>query len=432
MKRLLTAGAALFACSAVAVGWFLSVSRAADARPTEAPAQPPARLVAHEWGTFTSFSGSDGTPVSFETSNNDLPEFVYNGLPHRGDTRQNVRKCSRYCDRTGMAGTVSMETPVIYFYTDRPATGSVQVEFPEGWITDWYPSVEYQSRRGGLRWNFNLTPGESARFPVVRQDLADDEVPVGKNIPNPYYAARETDATPLRVSVPKIDARHAHQAIYLLEGPGGKEDRIEREKFLFYRGVGNFPPPVGVRALPAGRVRVENAWKEVVEGVVLVRVRDGKLSFAPVGKLEAGAATTVALPEAAQSKADLGALLVKQLTAAGLYEKEARAMVKTWDAAWFEEPGSRVLYLVPRSRTDELLPLQIEPKPTELVRVLVGRHDFLTPEQEAEAAKLIEREQTLQNEMTALQGRWGQIGRFADNARQIAAQRLQKAEEDRR
>ena len=60
-------------------------------------------------------------------------------------------------------------------------------------------------------------------------------------------------------------------------------------------------------------------------------------------------------------------------------------MVKTWDSAWFGEEGTRLLYLVPRAKTDELLPLTMDPKPTELVRVLVGRHDFLTPEQEAVA-----------------------------------------------
>jgi hypothetical protein len=165
---------------------------------------------------------------------------------------------------------------------------------------------------------------------------------------------------------------------------------------------------------------------------VLVRVRDGKLSFAPVGVLEAGAATTVALPEAVQTKADLGALLVKQLTAAGLYEKEARAMVKTWDAAWFEETGCRVLYLVPRNRTDELLPLQIEPRPTALVRVLVGRHDFLTPEQETAAEQLIERERKVYAELEKVQQDWVRVGRFTANAREIAEKRLKKEEEARR
>ena len=117
--------------------------------------------------------------------------------------------------------------------------------------------------------------------------------------------------------------------------------------------------------------------------------------------------------------------MVKSLNAAGLYEKEARAMVKTWDTAWFGEDGARLLYLEPRSRADELLPLTIEPKPTEVVRVLVGRHDFLTPEQEADAERQVQRIQAAQEELNAAEKELLKIGRFADQARQMAAKRLE-------
>lgn len=30
-----------------------------------------------------------------------------------------------------------METPVIYFYTDKDTRVSVKVDFPKGWITEW-------------------------------------------------------------------------------------------------------------------------------------------------------------------------------------------------------------------------------------------------------------------------------------------------------
>ncbi len=32
-----------------------------------------------------------------------------------------------------------METPVIYFYSPREVVASVQVRFPYGVITEWYP-----------------------------------------------------------------------------------------------------------------------------------------------------------------------------------------------------------------------------------------------------------------------------------------------------
>src|SRR5262249_18747491 len=69
------------------------------------------------------------------------------------------------------------------------------------------------------------------------------------------------------------------------------------------------------------------------------------------------------------------------LVAHGLYEKEARAMVKTWRDSWFEE-GMRVFYIVPRKKVDSVLPLSIEPAPDDLVRVLVGRVEVISPEVE--------------------------------------------------
>jgi regulator of protease activity HflC (stomatin/prohibitin superfamily) len=117
--------------------------------------------------------------------------------------------------------------------------------------------------------------------------------------------------------------------------------------------------------------------------------------------------------------------MIRELTAAGLYEKEARAMVKTWDSAWFGEDGTRLLYLVPRARTDELLPLTIEPKPAEVVRVLVGRHDFLTPEQEASAEQQIQRLRAAQAEIESAESELSKIGRFAYNARRLAENRLE-------
>jgi hypothetical protein len=73
----------------------------------------------------------------------------------------------------------------------------------------------------------------------------------------------------------------------------------------------------------------------------------------------------------------------------GLYEKEARAMVNTWKSSWFGENGTRLLYMVPRRITDELLPLEITPSPDETVRVLVGRLEIMSTEDEARAIDLV-------------------------------------------
>ena len=107
---------------------------------------------------------------------------------------------------------------------------------------------------------------------------------------------------------------------------------------------------------------------------------------------------------------------MKILTQQGLYEKEAAAMIETWKDSWFEE-GLRAFYIVPRKRTDELLPIRISPKPAELVRVLVGRVEIVTPKMEAEILEVVKE---LGNESFEIRDlaseRLSKYGRFAEPA----------------
>src|SRR5579863_4879694 len=92
----------------------------------QTPSSDPA-LTAHEWGTFTSIAGRDGHAAEWLplTGSTDLPTFVehFQTPEFKG----------------GLCGTVRMETPVLYFYTNRPTTLSVHVSFAQGLITEWYP-----------------------------------------------------------------------------------------------------------------------------------------------------------------------------------------------------------------------------------------------------------------------------------------------------
>jgi hypothetical protein len=84
-------------------------------------------LTAHEWGTFTSIAAKDGHAAEWLplTGSTDLPAFVehFQTPDFKG----------------GLRGTVRMETPVLYFYTNHPTTISVHVSFSQGLITEWYP-----------------------------------------------------------------------------------------------------------------------------------------------------------------------------------------------------------------------------------------------------------------------------------------------------
>src|SRR5262249_26305006 len=77
------------------------------------------------------------------------------------------------------------------------------------------------------------------------------------------------------------------------------------------------------------------------------------------------------------------------LTSQGLYRREAEAMVKTWNDSWFQEEGVRVLYILPRQWTDQTLPLTIEPAPREVVRVMVGRAEVITPAAEKQLSDFL-------------------------------------------
>jgi len=359
-------------------------------------------LVVHEWGTFTSFAGSDGVPVHFTPNNSDLPNFVYY---QEGDPNSKVSRLEH-------DGTVSMETPVMYFYTKTDVRASIKVEFAKGWITEWYPfAIEPPAdrRRGRtaegqtIRWDVKLLARESGHFPTEENKVH-------------YYEARDTDAVPVQaeVNVPKEQRDPSWR--------GGK--LVQQEKFLFYRGVGNFPLPVTVQALGKGKVRFKNGGTARAAGLLLLNVHNGKVGARSLDPLDAGAEATATLPQADSKLADVEEIMVKELTAAGLFEKEARAMVKTWDSAWFADEGTRLLYRVPRSRTDELLRLTVEPRPTEVQRVLVGRHDFLTPEVEGSVDSLVKKMGTSELDKQDAEQQLAKFGRFANQARAMAENRL--------
>jgi hypothetical protein len=312
------------------------------------------RLIVHEWGTFTSIAGKDGGAVDWCPLNgsSDLPGFVYDtsGL----DAGTGLRSGER-CIKCNLEALVRMETPVIYFYADRETPVSVRVEFSQGKITEWYPAARLvfvppaDDRRNpsSIDWGrITVVPGAEESFPVEAQ-------------PSHYYPARETDAAPLRICTSKGE---------------------QHEKFLFYRGVGTFNPPLAVK-LDAGRVVVKNTSRESIAQFILFENRGGKVAYQVHDSFDGEVALErPALNQTVDSlERDLYAILVSQ----GLYEKEARAMIKTWRDSWFEE-GMRVFYIVPRKVTDSILPITIEPTPSELTRILVGRVEIITPEMENE------------------------------------------------
>ena len=89
-------------------------------------------FVVHEWGTFTSVSGSDGKLLSgLELEETALPPFVH--------SLAGFAPNNKGWDRPVKNVTIKMETPVLYFYSDVPRAVDVSVAFRGGSISQWYP-----------------------------------------------------------------------------------------------------------------------------------------------------------------------------------------------------------------------------------------------------------------------------------------------------
>jgi hypothetical protein len=364
-------------------------------------------LVVHEWGTFTSFSGSDGVKLEFRPLvDQDLPRFVLGGRQSALllFTKPSIRAIQR------------METPVTYFYTPVERDVNVKVEFPEGLLTEYYPPVrELAPQREAVFWNpdpHSTQSGETLKggmldwgqvhlipTSALRARVADEELSrrLGRHIEQamlepargfPHYEfARETDAA----------------IVQFRQGEGAAAiDHFE--KFLFYRGLGNFDLPLTLSEKD-GRFTLVNSGSEPVRSVFLVTVQGENVRFRKYKRSEPHSRMTLEQTGEPATIDELAEQMVAALQAEGLYEKEARAMVKCWRSSWFGEEGTRLLYMVPGAITDQLLPLRVDPQPDELVRVLVGRMEIMPASQEQQILELVSRSTTAREQVAEDQKR---------------------------
>jgi hypothetical protein len=327
----------------------------------------------HEWGTFTSVSGSDGKLLpGVHLEEEPLPRFVYahEGMePGAGQDRRWVRP---------LAGvTIRMETPVLYFYTDKPFDAHVDVKFNGGSISQWYPQ-----RSGG--------ESAPAMRRVVTKGLQEPDMEQNRLDFARGYSGRIT--WDVKVEPAGEDAmgrvfRHGETPSWIF--PRQTDSALvtnkegESEKYLFYRGVGNFQPPAVFTSADAGQVAARNTGTAPIPGM---------LAFELNNESEARWAVTRNLAPGGSSRMEPGvksftkdwrkavyAEAVQMLVEAGLYRKEADAMIQTWWPSYFERAGFRVFWIVPRESTDAILPLAVNPAPEKTVRVMVGRTEILSP-----------------------------------------------------
>jgi len=334
-------------------------------------------LVVHEWGTFLSVQGADGVTLGgMVDSEEALPTFV------RERDLGGYSRAKMY---------QKMETPVTYFYTDRPRRVQVQVAMPQGLLTHWFPAVHQfgppkeaktvPNSGSFLDWGeFEIIPDTHPAVPVDALLAPGLRVPqlfsVGAD--STWRFARETDAALVKFN---------------------SQGRERYEKFLFYRGLGMFDLPLEVRTSGTGdavRLALHNRGEHALHGLFAIWVDHGLIRHAALADLDAGATHEIDAAAAFTAKAPLAdgvpsvkAAVADALVKEGLYAKEAQAMVNTWDKSYFRTEGLRILSVLPRTAVDAAIPIRIAPTPDDLVRVMVGRVEVLTPDMEERIAKQV-------------------------------------------
>ena len=327
--------------AALTLASVIALFGAASAKFSPAKQLTDSSLIVHEWGTFTSIASVDGAAAEWLplSPKSDLPSFV-----------EHLRNADV---KGGLRGTVRMETPVLYFYSPRQTTVSVSVSFANGLITEWFPHATpvHPSEafpvtlnpeiNGAIAWkNVTITPASNETLP---------REPASSH----YYAARETSAN--IISIPTSSGNQS-------------------EKFLFYRGVSGFTPPLTAKVLANGQLQVQNNGA-AIPTLILFERRGDKLGYT-ISSLQSSAALNT--PSTSGTFDSLRSDFEDALIAQGLYRDEAHAMLETWRDSWFEE-GSRLFYVVPRPFVDSVVPLSIHPNPSQLTRVFVGRIELVTP-----------------------------------------------------
>ncbi len=384
----------------------------APSRPGPAAYRPQDGFVVHEWGTLTYVLGSDGRALpGLHHEEEDLPTFVADRMVA---ARANPRDERFVLD---IAKTTKMETPVTYFYAPAARQVSVSVGFPEGMLTQWYPWVQRMlpqvyDVKGNLedRWSQTLVSipercragfSADARGGLLDWGTVQILAPSHSvSLPGPierttWGFARNTAANPIEVT------------------PAG--ERPQREKFLFYRGLGNLTLPLAA-TVSGGVATFRNTdGGAPMGGLFLMNVGPSGAGFAELGDLGPGAAVRAEPPQPALAHSDfvaaIKARLASRLVDDGLYTDEARSMVDTWERSYFLTPGVRLLYLLPQAYTDRIIPLAIKPAPDRIRRTMVIRLELLGDGQERQL--VVHAERLASGDMAAEAFFLG-LGRFAE------------------
>ena len=351
-------------------------------------------ITVHEWGTFTSryrdnsFPGGTYVP---KYSDNGFPEydlhksidepvpgFVYNlNFNTRFKFALPGYKGGYFLDSIPVNlpyVPIKMETPVLYFYSKKEVKDlHVNVSFPQGSISEFYPlpyrredtayvrskvSMEFDSEiaRPNLRFN-NYNGFAEWKINILAPDKLIQPTHPDNEVPNLWLAPRKTQSN-------------------MIESNG------EIEKYIFYRGLAAFINPVIPYYTKSGNLLIHNNSSHEIAYVMVYEMgKDGKRYVWGVSSMKEDIFDMFNKSPKEVSDYEWENSYRKEfvisLTKAGLYEDEAEAMHNTWKHSYFEKPGLKIFWIVPRKFTDEIIPITFSQPIASLERVMVGRTEIM-------------------------------------------------------
>jgi hypothetical protein len=320
----------------------------ADAAGDSSAVSPVGAYAIHEWGTLTSFQGSDGVAVAGAV----VPEEALPGFVVRDEAAAG-----------GGAPTWRVQAPALYVHAETPGRLEVGVEVSDGRVlAAWPPPTssagsESAAARGRIAWSVEVGAAASALAPVATSGSVWE---------------------PLR----GVDAAVMH-------GGGASE------RFLYYEAQdagGGAQLPVAVTSADSETITAVNAAPgegadRVIPMAWYVWVHEGGGLIASLGPIEV-TRSFIRLPTPKETDVDVFELTARAgvlagLESLGLHADEASALVDAWDHSVFRTPGRRLIYVMPPAWAAARVSLALEPPPTEQVRVWLGRVEFMLPSDEA-------------------------------------------------
>lgn len=302
-------------------------------------------LIIHEWGTFTSFMGSNGKLLEgMHTEEEALPGFVYS-LKKDGNisnldiiAQSSFGPCPRWptkapCDvlsrlseqnQNFLPGnpitsgvTQKMETPVIYFYGEEGEKLDIKIDFPKGIISQWYPkATDYYPSRDQIE-----TLGPS----TLKYSLLLKSKTFTGNIPKTTHESIWNPARVVNSNTIEVNNEH--------------------EKFIFYRGIGDFPSSLKLTSEVGNKITLTNLLDEHITGIFVLNSDGIKGNFKRVGSLAPHHKKSLELPSLENGIAfeqyviNAKKTIHKYLVGAGLYNDEAWALLNTWEKSYFVRPS---------------------------------------------------------------------------------------------